>query len=253
VRLVTVCVAVICCFGRVALCTAIVVNIQKGVVTVGSDSKVTNVDGRIKEKPMCKIRQISSRQFVAISSFPVMPDYNAYEIAGSSVQTTGAVATAKRFVAAMEAPLYRTCENVRNTRPRLAVSRRLYEERIKPKKPWISAVFIGFDGKQIEVAREEIVLFEDSGECRVAYTPTTCINDCTKGPALLRLGYHTVPTEQAQQMIWNGNAVLGIKNLIRAEIKANKREVGVPIDILVVTANVGHWVGANKKGCKAIK
>jgi hypothetical protein len=244
--------------------TLIAYRSDSGVVFLGSDSLQVSIDSAVPSRTLCKIDQISSDQFVAFASMPSGTHYDALEIAKRSVASGNLRATADAFERALlpnpsaqtVGPLAQTVQDVLQLRE-TQNGKRIFDKFIIGPAPWISAVFVGFNGHESRIeVREFKVSLDAAGTVGATTFRMSCGEKCVGESSLVRSGNYPDASRAAVVKTLKGSqsfTVLGIYNFVNAEIKADPAEVGPPVNILVVEPQRAYWSDGYNDGCEAIK
>lgn len=236
---------------NVAFGTSIVAFRDGKNVFIGSDSLRIYIDRSLPSTRVCKIVQISKTQFVAMASMPSGSHYDAIAIAKTSVDSNSIQRTANAFVDSMMAPLRETIRDVLGE-VNTPLGKEMYDTFIAGPAPWLSALFVGFNGRESRIEFREFKISEEQGEYILTTFKGSCGTGCKGDDVIIRSGdYSQTPRAEALRMV-RQNARAGIKRLIQAEIIAHPAEVGPPIDILVVEPKRAYWSKGNSEGCEAI-
>jgi hypothetical protein len=152
----------------------------------------------------------------------------------------------------MTAPLRETIREVLQVR-NTPNGKAIYDAYISGPAPWLSAVFVGFDGQEGRMEFREIKISEERGDYVLNIRKASCGMGC-KGEesAIFRVGFYSQTTRSEAHRMVQKNARSGIKRLIHAEIIAHPADVGLPIDILVVEPARAYWSQGNSEGCEVI-
>lgn len=220
-------------------------------VFIGSDSLQAHVNRDLPNTTVCKITQIAKTQFVAVASMPSGSHYDAVAIAKASAHSISVQETADAFVDSMTAPLRETIRDVLQVR-NTPNGRAIYDTYISGPAPWLSVIFVGFDGRESRIESREIKVSEERGEYFLTTYKASCGTGCKGDAAIIRSGYYSGTSRAKALRLVRQNARAGIKRLIRTEIAAHPTDVGPPIDILVVERTRAYWSKGNREGCEAI-
>jgi len=221
-------------------------------VVLASDSRFTGVSsGGIIYKSDCKIGQ-SGGVFFASSGFYESPTgFNAYDlIRKASADGFGIASTGDRFQQIALEPFKAAVEWIRKNSP-------AQFEKSCNNGDCLKVVFVGIEGGVPKLSIRNFHV--TTSGAHVVVEPSghhDCPPDCTGPAEQIIIGYadNANAILKRTPFFWDMNGFIGGSDkLIRQEMKANPKDVGLPVSILFIDMSGPHWIPEHQGVCPDIK